>query len=175
LQGNQVYVLPVSEVENLFALPDVVTALASLHGFNAVQIAEKIGELKAAIIEKIRTDLEGCCIRYTLRRIDRTVKTIGLQERDIASLITEFQQQIARVDVVAIYNDIMQRVQQLINAEDIPKLLAIYDNKGLLAEVARILGLGTKKNLEEYLGRMLEHEHGEPLRRAIQQLLPQLP
>jgi hypothetical protein len=48
----------------------------------------------------------------------------------------------------------------------------MYDNKGLLAEAARILGMKVRKELEEFICRALQNKDGSELLAALKVVLP---
>ena len=171
LTTKSVFSLSVSEVENALLLPDVFLAIAKALKFNQVDANARLSNLKTHVLSKAATEKEAICLRYTRRRIDAEMKKIGLHSTDIQRLQVEFSAGVANIDVQTVYNDILAVIEAAIQTENYENVLRYYDNKGLLAEVAKQLGYG-QKALVEYLGRALRSDDCPELSAALSARLP---
>lgn len=172
-----VSVLAVSEIENLFLLPDVAKVILEDEGFLECEVQEKLELLKNAIIEKVNEpkSMNDVVLRYCRRRIDRTLKKVDLTIADTPETLS--QTYIARtgaLDVIAISEEIRLRIESAVEDRDMPKLLANFDNKGLLALAARDLKSISKKSFEGWITRTMRNAQTSRLKSAISGHLPEL-
>jgi len=171
LTTKGVFSLSVSEVENVLLLPNVFLAIAKDLKFNHVDANTRLSNLKTYVLDKAALEKEAICLRYTRRRIDAEMKKIGLLSTDIQELRDEFAAGVAVIDVQTFYDDILAVIDAAIQTKNYEKVLSYYDNKGLLAEVARQLGYG-QKALVEFLGRALRSDDCPDLLAALTTQLP---
>ena len=88
-----VAVLPVSEIENLFLVPDVAFAILEEEGFEAAERETKFEALFEDVLAEVNSpnSIEDAVLRYCRRRIDRTLKRVDLQDSstavDLASVL----------------------------------------------------------------------------------------
>ncbi|MDM9653921.1 AAA family ATPase [Pseudomonas wenzhouensis] len=174
--GLGVFPLPVSEVENLFLLPEVSRAIAQIQGFDAAELEQQLSNLKLAIFGTLQSQraIDDVVVRYCRRRIDRTLKKIDLSgPKSITDLIAEYGTQTASVDVASLAANATHKIQDALANDDLPSLLTIYDNKGLLALAAQHLKQSRLTAFEAWLTRMLRDEARAPgLTAALKAILP---
>jgi energy-coupling factor transporter ATP-binding protein EcfA2 len=171
LATKGVYRLPVSEVENLLLLPQVFLALAAALKFSATEGLAQLVELRSVVFARAAEQMDEVCLRYTKRRVDAEMKKIGLSGSDVTALEVEFKQAAANVDPAAIFAEAKTNLTSAISSNEYEKVLLAYDNKGLLGEAAKQLGLQQKK-LEEFIGRVLRSDESSPLHSALKHYLP---
>jgi len=173
LQARDIYSLPVAEIENLFSLPNIFTVLAeALMCANPSQLLEN---LKNEVLKEVSTNIDLVCSRHTIRQINRKLKQIELEVRDAPSLNAAFQSQLSAVDTSAMFTAFKVRLQSYIEARDLVRLMRVYDNKGVLSQVAQALGLKNQKTLLEKVMRLLGEKEGEKLREEFTKTLPAIP
>lgn len=172
LAGRGIYVLAVSEVENVLLLPGPFSALAKLLQFDEQAATAALEALKGVVFNKAQDGLQRFCIDYTRRRIDSQMKRIGLAANDVTALDAEFVNSVGQIDVNGIYVEIEGRIRQMLDTADYEGVLSIFDHKGLLSDAARILGLRGLRELEEFIGRSLRSEAGQELHNALIAVLP---
>lgn len=171
LETLGVYRLPVSEVENLLLLPSVFTAVAGALNFNAEDAEARLAALKEFVYQRAAEQLDDISLRFTKRRIDAEMKRIGLAARNLTELASEFQASAGQIDPVAIFNGFKTALNEAIQARNYELVLLYYDNKGLLAEMARQLGYQQSK-LEEFIGRAMRADAQAELHNAVVEVLP---
>jgi hypothetical protein len=173
LQSRDVYVLPVAEVENLMLLPGVFLALAE------VLICDNPPALLGGLgkeVAKIATEnLDLVSARYTARQIDRRLKRVTLNPKDLSSLQTTYGAEIATIDAAVIFNSFRKNLEDKIQSVDLLGILRLYKNKGLLARVASLLGLRDQKQLLEKLARLLGGDSGVKVRGELTSAMPKIP
>jgi hypothetical protein len=171
LEAKGVYCLPVSEVENLLLLPTVFLALAKALQFSDGDAQSRLNSLRAFVLTQANQQIDAICIRYTKRRIDAAMKKIGLTGTDPAALDTEFKAAVAGIDAPTLFEEAKSTLTTAITAQEYERVLYYYDNKGLLAELARQLGY-QQRALEEFIGRALRSNENAELHAALAGVLP---
>jgi hypothetical protein len=116
LNAAGVYVLPVAEIENLFALPTVFLALADALLCNDIET--KIEELKTDIFCRAQKEADLVCSRYTLRRLDRQLKKVSVAAQDLPTLTANFTTELAGLDPAPIFLDVRSKLAAGIDAKD---------------------------------------------------------
>lgn len=161
LNSLGVFPLPVSEIENLILLPEVSRAIAQTEGYVGAELEQKLSNLKTAIFNGLnsQTALEDVVARYCRRRIDRALKKVDLSDsKNINEIISEYKTQTSALDILGIAEVATQKIQGALENDDLPTLLTIYDNKGLLALAAQHLKQTRLAAFEAWLTRMLRDE-----------------
>lgn len=176
LNRLDIAVLPVSEIENVILLPAVSQAIAESEGYAGAELATRLEKLKQDIfnsLEKTPGRKEEVVAQYCRRRIDRTLKKIDFSEaKSVAEIATEYRNRTAALDINAIAQQIISRIDKAIRDGDLPTLLANYDNKGLMALAASSLKGTRLENFESWLMRVLRNNSVPAIVSAIQNVLP---
>ena len=170
-------VLPVSEIENVILLPPVSRALAMSNGYSDDALETKLNELKVDVLATLNSAkaIDAVVTRYCRRRIDRFLKQIDLKEATNVSNITdEYDRQIAALNIPAIAQQAKTRIEEAIRDNDLPKLLANYDNKGLLQLAAKHLKSLKLADFKGWLTRVLRNNTETSLVTAIDNFLPKI-
>jgi len=173
LRSRDVYVLPVAEVENLLLLPDVFLALAEV--LICIDLPALLESLRREVAKVAMENLELVSARYTARQIDRRLKRVTLSTKDLASLQTTYQKEIATINAAKIFNSFRQKLEDRIQSADLPGILQLYKNDGLVALPARLFGLRDQKQFLEKLARILGGESGVKVRRELSNAVPKIP
>lgn len=177
LQNLGIATLPVSEIENLILLPNVSSVIAQSEGHTGDELNEKLNGLSEAIFASLNSAraVEKVVTRYCKRRIDRLLKKIDLSEAEtVEALAGTYAQETAALDIGNIAQEATRRINQAIENNDLPLLLANYDNKGMLALAATHLKGCSRSNFEHWLVRVLRNNNVQGLIESIQQALPEI-
>ena len=169
LQSLDVHVLPVAEIDNIFLLPGVFHALSETLFCDPVSTVSRMIDL---VVFEANANIDEVSARYTTRRLDRLLKRITVAAKDFTTLATMYSTEIQAIDPAKIFVDFKLVLSQKIQAKDVAAILALYDNKGLLAQAAPILGLKDKKQFLEKVERLLGDRRGAKLRDELTKVLP---
>jgi ABC-type uncharacterized transport system ATPase subunit len=169
LQSLDVHVLPVAEIENIFLLPGVFHALSEALFCDPVSTVPR---MIALVVADASANIDQLSARYTTRQLDRLLKRVTVAAKDLTTLATMYSTEIQAIDPAKIFADFKLALSQKIQAKDAAAILALYDNKGLLAQAAPILGLKDKKQFLEKVERLLADERGAKLRDELTKVLP---
>lgn len=134
-----VAVLPVSEIENLFLLPEVAAAILKMEECNDQEGAIRFEALKQDVFKEVSKPgaSDDAVLRYCRRRIDRTLRKIDLKDVATAGDLAQvYLERTGGLDVEAIAVEAKDRIKTALVEGDIPGLLAAFDNKALLVLIA---------------------------------------
>ena len=153
LQSKGIAVLPVSEIENLFLLPDVIEAIARSEGYEGHDLKAKCDQVLGDLFSHASdsTNQLGIVMRYCRRRIDRTLKKLDLSTAsDVATLASDYASKTTALDVSTLANIATGVIQNAIANKDAAELLKWYDNKGILSIAAKAKGT-SKAQFEQWI------------------------
>jgi hypothetical protein len=151
--------------------------IAENEGLAGQELVDCLEALKADIFNTLQSTaaIETVVARYCRRRIDRTLKKIDLSNASsVDDIADEYAQKTAALDVPLLANKARDRIQTAIRTRDLPALLAIYDNKGLMALAAKHLKKTRQKDFESWLTRVLRSDRLPALTTALRQHLPKM-
>ena len=172
-----ILVLPVAEIENVFALPAVATAILQEDSHDAAEQSARLARLSDQLFaEAAKPDVQtDVVLRACRRRIDRVLKQVDLSDvADEHALEVSLQARVAEIGVTSLAAEIRTSLQSAIAARDLPALLAIYDGKErVLAEAASALRNNRFDVFVGWLPRVMKDPEKPRLRDAIAALLPQ--
>ena len=171
-----IVVLPVSEIENLLLLPDVVGSILGHEGYKGAEVRSKKNALHDEMFAhaKIAENRRASVLRYARRRIDRALKRIDLsQVKNEAALVAEYLTATAAVDVETLMKTANDAINDAIARQDVAKLLRWYDNKGLFSIAAKAKG-SSHKLFGQWLVRSLRNGTAPKLSSAFKKNLPKL-
>jgi len=177
LGDRGIAVLPVSEIENVVLLPAVSRAIAASESYEGNELEERLRMLKSAIFEAVSADgmIDSAVTRYCRRRIDNILGKIDLSDAEtVNEIMAEYSRQTAALDVEAIAREARLRIEEALESEDLPGLLASYDNKGLMALGARHLKSLRLSDFESWLVRTLRTSKEPALTNAIRGCIPDI-
>jgi AAA domain, putative AbiEii toxin, Type IV TA system len=175
LGAKGVFVLPVAEVENLFLLPSITKEIAALEHLSAADSNERTQQLYDDILATVREDreIDKIVLRHVIRRIDKMLKRVDLEGSvNIDALAELYLQKTQNLDIQALAHRRRAEIDRALNERDITLLLALVDNKGMLAKAAARLRNTRLESFEAWLTRVLLTTQGKPLVAALQSVLP---
>ena len=175
LASMGVYVLPVSEIENLLALPAVASVILDYDLHEEAEKQARLARLKAALFaDAARPETQTTiALNHCRRRIDRALKIVSFaDEPDEAALQTELTRKVGTIAAASIGAEVRNSIADAIAADDLPALLKVYDRKELvLASLAAMKGV-KKDTFVSWVGRAMKAAKQPELRKAISKELP---
>ncbi len=175
LEDHGVAILPVSEIENLILLPDVSRAILAHEGFSGVKLQERLDEitnLVFATLDNARA-VNDVVVSHCKRRIDRALKKMDLSSAETeVELAAVYGRGVATVDISKLAQARRDAIQIAIRNRDLPALLKVYDNKGLVAVAASRLKNTSKDAFLNWLTRVLESDKVPGVVAAFRAVLP---
>lgn len=177
LSSLGVAVLPVSEIENLFLLPDIAAAILQEENYDGAELGEKLNALTQEVLSEVNRpgSIEEVVLRYCKRRIDRTLKNIYLKDAiNSADLATIYAERTAGLDIASVAKETRERIEEAIKKCDLPALLANFDNKALFALAAKHLKASSKSAFESWVTRAMRDPKADKLKTALGKVLPKV-
>lgn len=167
--------LPVSEIENLFLLPDIANAILEEENFEGQELLARLDELTQAVLTEVNRagSIDDVVLRYCRRQIDRTLKKIDLKDATTPSeLAMAYAERTTALDIDTIAKEARNRIEEAVKNSDLPTLLANFDNKALLALAAKHLKNTSKGAFESWLTRAMRDPKAGKLKLALSRALP---
>ena len=134
----------------------------------------KLATLIDEVMKVASKDTDLVSARYATRQIDNGLKRVTIGAKDLATLQNSYSAEIAMIDPNKLFSDFRTKLTQGIVARDLVAVLALYDNKGLAAIAAHVLGVTGPKELMEKVGKLLSSASGEKLRDEVGMVLPSI-
>ena len=177
LEKLGIKVLAVSEVENLFVLPNITKAIGTYERYEDHILDNKLLKIKNDIIKNIQhnNNIEDCVTRYCLRRIDRVLKKIDLSDAATTSdIATKYKAETEALNVEEIANARRSAITQGIEKENIEELMRLYDNKGLISIVATHMKATNLREFNNWIVRVLKNNSAPEITNAFRAVLPSI-
>jgi hypothetical protein len=175
-EGLGIKIIPVSEVENLIALPVVCSAIAESDGFTGTDLQKKLDDVANAIFGLLDSDekIDKVVARHCQRRIDRMLKQLDFSgSTSSEELIQDYNTRTANLDVPGIVEARTREIKAAIEQKDLAILLRYYDNKkGITATLASVLKGTRRENFESWVIRVLAANSSSSIANAVKGVLP---
>lgn len=171
LKNIEVFCLTVSEIENLFLAEEVIKAVAvSLHREDVNSIVEQTRTLVFTGMEKDKERLVSAIVsaRIEDRFSQFDAKAIG--EKGLKQALNDM---LTGIDVTSIYTEITDCVNNILITQDYPAALRLYNNKGLLPQVAGLFGF-KHRELTNYIKRLISSKNNKVIMGALQNAFAEL-
>jgi len=177
LEAMGVHTLPVSELENLFALPEVVTALLVGEHLDVSQAQERLAALQDDIFAYTRENgvVDKVVRTFVLRTIDRTVKQMNVSSKSPMNEIATAFNGVRSLELDQIAAERQDHIQGAVEAGDIRALLALFSDKRILTRVAMRVKGNKLDVFEGWVSRLLRSPDSDELIAALRAVLPALP
>lgn len=170
-------VLPVSEIENLFLLPDVSRAIAEAEGYREEELDQRVSRLADAIFSEVEKPkkTERIIAEHCRRRIDRALKMIDLSDaKTIDAVDAEYKARTGSLDVLAIARARAEEIEAAVATRNVEELLSHYDDKNLLHLAASHLKSCKLPSFKSWLTRALRNDTAPDFTKALKAHLPTL-
>ena len=177
LRQMRISVLPVSEIENLFLLPEISREIARTEHLSDQEADARLAALAGDILAIAnQPEIIGPAIRrYCLRRIDRFLKKTYLsQTGSIAEIRAAYDAKVLNFDVAVLAQYQKDRISEAFTRRDLPALLSLIDNKGMVARAASRLKNTNREAFEAWLIRALHRDRTPDLVAALLRVLPDI-
>ncbi len=177
LQSMGVSVLPVSEIENLFLLPDVIIEIAKTNSLEGDLLTAKCNEILDELFKhaKDNSNQTAIIMRYCRRRIDHTLKKIDLSSaKTVEDLAAAYSNETSSLNISEIANVAAEAIKDAIANKDATELLKWYDNKGSVLSIACKARQTSKRDFVGWLTRSLNNKKHPELSKALFKHLPEI-
>ena len=131
---EKIYSLKLNEIENLFLIPEIITAVSKRLGKGDDEILSYIESAKENVLNKFREQKEEQLLKY-LKEDIRNMQTIilnGNEDNLEAFLNNYLSSNIGEEEIKQIYEEYNNKFSEIISNNDFDEALVYYSNKGLL-------------------------------------------
>ncbi|MDO4761515.1 MAG: AAA family ATPase [Corynebacterium sp.] len=176
LKKKNIFTLPVSEIENVFLMPNVWRAVAELHNFTGTLLEDNLSQLTEKICSQIdhEAKIQQFAIKYCEQRLDKELKNvIPSKTKSITELESKIESLPSILDIKKLYESRVETIKTALQNKDIVKLLEICDDKGLLDKVATLVDLN-KNTFTSWLDRTIQLPQASELIAEFQKVIPQI-
>lgn len=178
LASNGISVLPVSEIENLLLRPEVSRVVLEMNFVHGQEADDKLQRLADAIFADASTEanVDDVVLRFCRRRIDRALKQVDLSDsRTTAALAQSYAQKTAELDIPSLAQGMREKIARAVEERDLASLLAIYDRKKPLLNLAGShLSNLSLRAFEAWVTRAILGPSDDRLRLAVSSVLPDI-
>lgn len=174
LREKGISVLSVSEIENLFMLPNVIEAILTIEGHVGIAITTKKDEILRELFESaaLPHNRLSTIMRHCKRKIDQRLKKIDFSAAtDVTSLNSCYIAETSNLDVSALADSINASLDEAIAQKDAVKFLKWYDNKGILSFAAKAKA-EKKTDFEQWVVRSMQNNSAPAFKNAVSLNLP---
>ena len=166
-----VRVLPVAKIENVFLLPPVFRVLARCLGLRGSALDQAVEQAQDAVLARAGDDIDAASARRVKRLLSAKLKAVDLGPDRIGAVQERWAVTIAELDVAVLFANLRAELASAMRERDVTKVLALYDNKGLLADAARVLS-PKKDELERRILGLLSSKEDVELLQVLRSHLP---
>lgn len=170
LFGNNIHVLDVAEVENLFILPEIFEIVCESLAFD---YNEKFPTLIGKIFDKFESELEMQVSKRVSSEIIHKLRSFNDKSNTRLRIIDTYKSVIEGVDIDATFNDIEGTYKALITEQNYLGVLKFYNRKSLLTLAGDVLGI-KKGEYSSLVVRLAFGTKNELIRHALSKYLPAL-
>lgn len=168
LNNENILVLNVAEIENVFLLTDVISLVATQQEKKHDEIQNIITKCQSKIFKLLKAEKTNQCNLYLknelLNKIEIEVLNKKIKEQNKSpNFYKELLKNLIKSDLFdKKYNSIEQKFEEIINKKDYDQVLKKYNNKGLLAQSDVCSDLGvTVEGYKELFIRKIEKNSEE--------------
>lgn len=137
-QRNGIYTPFVSEIENIFLVPDVITAVANQLLLDPV---ETLNQVKQFVMEDFERWLPMHAIETTKHKIALILGRFSVDDKDISKYSTECANYLGSINPSLIYESVLIEARSALDSGDYEKVLRIFNKKDVLNKVKRFFGI----------------------------------
>lgn len=155
LEESGIFTLAVSEVENLFATPEMLKIVADRLALN---YDEKINNVKNFVIDELKKELNLQIIERTAEELKQKLAKADLSSKTQEELNQKYLQLTTEINFHKIYDEIKDVFNNIISNNDYEKLLTFYNRKNIASRIGTIFGL-KEKELPDFITRLSKEDN----------------
>ena len=169
LAENGIFTLKVAEVENLFAVPEVLAIVANYLDFD---YEEKLTAVKQFVIKELEKEIDFQAAERATQEIKEILSKADLGSKCGGDLTTNYNKLMNNIDPQVLFNEIKKTFQDIVNNADYEKLLSFYNRKSIASRIGVIFDL-KEQALPALITRISQNEaYTDKLQKAISRYLP---
>jgi len=172
LQKRDIYVLEVSEVENLLLHDGVLQYVGRTLGFDD-RVPKIIESAHQIIFDRLREGRNRVAASVARRVIESSFTSFDAKVKDGQQLEENWDGFVESIDVQGIYAAALEKIDGIIHNRDYESALKVYDNKGLVRQVSALFDM-KPHGFVDWVKRFVSSERDEGLIAILQQYIPSI-
>lgn len=174
LKASSIHAIEVVEIENLFWMPEVLSAMSSIENISVAETLEKVTDF--VIGELTEAEIESQVALHVKSRLSSM--TIAWSDKNDLPSVKTAHRQFANIAIDELAEQIRQMFATSVRSRDLKALGKIYRRESLCWRVGQCFGFVTDKQEKVYpnrvLARLQSEPHQGPLHIALEHYLPNL-
>lgn len=167
--SDNIYVLAVAEVENLFLVEELICLMAKQFGEDPNKIVEKVKNF--VINTKFANMINRQICQSVVAEIKYKLSCIEINKQNEADAKTSLQTGIASIDYDTIKQLKENIFQNALANNDYREVLKIFNEKGIAAEIGSILGIDRREYQKKVICLLQGPQH-DAIIRSLEAYLP---
>lgn len=164
-----IYVISVSEVENLFLIESIIRLAAKQIGENDEKVFNEIRDFLFAEMTKCR---ESIISSMCVKEVHHLLKEFNSKGQTIIDIQNDLSNCLSSIDVADIYKKSESVVDEILNNKDYKRMILMFNNKGLCKQAGGKIGF--KKPYPQVIIDLLKGEKREEIIHALEAYLPKI-
>jgi len=169
LKRMNVFVLEVSEIENLLLLEDVLSVVSK--GIHRSDFPNLMNQVREYVFGELVRQRERVISAITAASIEKSLVSFNAKAQGASKLENALKDLFASFDVSDVYTNIESKVNGVIERKDYDEALKIYANKGLVAHVSTLFDF-RPSGLVAFLKRLIVTGEGDVALDAMRRFIP---
>ena len=146
LAQDQIYVLPVSEVENLLLIEPMLSAMQSRF---APERTGAVQDAKQKVIDEFSSSIRSNAVKTVKKQLRDILRQIDIEEANGLDLNQILKDKVSEIDVNALLRNTQDTLTQQVTDQDYKKILAAFDRKTLCTQIAPLFGIDRRAWIEK--------------------------
>lgn len=165
---NNIYVIGVSEVENLFLIEPIIRLAAKQIGEDDEKV---FTEIQGFVLTEMTKSRDSIINSMCVKEVRHLLKGFNSEGQSINDIQTDLSNCFSSIDVADIYKKSESAVDEVINNKDYKGMILMFNNKGLCKQAGGKIGF--KKPYPQVIIDLLKGEKREEIINALKEYLPQ--
>ncbi|MDS9874481.1 AAA family ATPase [Pseudomonas protegens] len=130
-----VYTPLVAEVENLFLVPELISAVAEQLMLSVTNVLKRVEDF---VIDMFQRDIESHAMDVMHQRVTLALGRFSSNAKSVSLYSSDFKTHVDKIDAKLIYDEAIQEAQYLIDTRDYRGILRVFNRKGISEQIAHL-------------------------------------
>lgn len=171
LVAKNIYVLNVSEIENLLLVEDVIRYIAS--SLLIQDTEELVSRVKKKVLDELEKEKDKLIASITAEKTESILRMFSSKASNRAEFESQFDQFTSSIKIGDLFDSSLSEVETTIASRNYNAAIKLYNNKGLIYQLGPLFGMGPKPFIE-YVQRLFSSDQAGALRTALSGHVPTL-
>ena len=171
LRGLQIFCLDVSEIENLLLIEDVLKEVAL--SLNRTDTNTIVSQTKEMVFTQLQKEQERLISAIVAARVEESFIQFDNKALGETALIQALNKMFSHINIPNLYADVDNNIKKILNNQDYPAALRLYNNKGLLPQVSSLFGFKVHE-LTDFIKRLIASKNSQRIITVLRNTLSEL-